>query len=155
MCTVHPRFLINPFFRLSLRLRLFIPLYDVPSPHYESATAWQKLHLLLDEVRVERGESVMVFVLNVLNVVGMAFLILYTGYGLSVLPLGMILGRSALDVRRMGVEQEIAELEAQVEEIRQRHEGGDVPHFERARLDRLERQGRPLEMMPKDTPHRS
>ena len=46
-------------------------------------------HLWLSGDR-RRGENLMVFVFNVLTVVGMVMVIAYTAYGMSSLPIGMI-----------------------------------------------------------------
>ena len=54
-----------------------------------------------------------VFLLNVLNVVGMFFFVVYAGCGFSSLPYGMIRGQRSVFTRRADVDVEISNIEAQ------------------------------------------
>ena len=54
-----------------------------------------------------------VFLLNVLNVVGMFFFVVYAGCGFSSLPYGMIKGGRNVFTRRADVDVEISNVEAQ------------------------------------------
>ena len=54
-----------------------------------------------------------VFLLNVLNVVGMFFFVVYAGCGFSSLPYGMIRGGRNVFTRRADVDVEISNVEAQ------------------------------------------
>ena len=53
------------------------------------------------------------FLLNVLNVVGMFFFVVYAGCGFSSLPYGMIRGQRSVFTRRADVDVEISNIEAQ------------------------------------------
>ncbi len=86
----------------------------------------------------------MVFLLNSLSLVGMLMLIVYTGYGMTSLPTGLIKGGPSVHSDRRQVEAEIAELESQVADIRARSEGAEMPQFDAMHVERLEQQLRLL-----------
>lgn len=123
----------------------FIPLGGDPVPH--NVTGWEKIEYLFQEVKVEKGENVMVFMLNVLNVIGMILLIFYTGYGMSSMPINMIKGQRNVHVQRQNVVNQIESLESQIREIQSRTEGNESsrPQYEVATIERLEQQVRLLQ----------
>lgn len=91
-----------------------------------------------------KSENILVFLLNVLNVVGMFFFVVYAGCGFSSLPYGMIKGQRSVFTRRADVDAEISNVEAQIKRIEERNEGGSTPNFDAAQLDRLQQQLRLL-----------
>ena len=91
-------------------------------------------------------QNLMVFLLNVLSLVGMLLLIVYTGFGLTSLPSGLIRGSRSIHTDRREVEVEIDQLERRIAEIQARYEGREqaMPTYEVEHLNRLEQQARLL-----------
>jgi hypothetical protein len=48
-----------------------------------------------------------VFLMNVVNIIGMFLIIMYMAYGMTSLPLGMIRGRNAVLIERASVEEQV------------------------------------------------
>ena len=48
-----------------------------------------------------------VFLLNVVNLIGLMLIIIYMSYGMTSLPLGMIRGRSQIHAERASVEEQV------------------------------------------------
>ena len=48
-----------------------------------------------------------VFLMNVVNIIGMFLIILYMAYGMTSLPLGMIRGKSQVHLDRASVEEQV------------------------------------------------
>ena len=134
---------------------IFVPMGDSPSPPH-NLTTWQKIEFIIEHEfgEAEKGQNLMVFILNVLNVVGMFFLILYTGFGLSTLPIGMIRGhRGSVHYRRRRIDAELRAIESEIAEIQERWARGPiggVQHFEQVQVERLEQQSRLLRRTQRD-----
>ena len=91
------------------------------------------------------GRHVVVFLLNVLNLIGMSFLVVYTGYGLSSLPWGMIRGSRNVHTRRESIVNQMEVLQAQIQEIKERNSDRNIPYYEQQQMERLEQQVRLLQ----------
>jgi hypothetical protein len=125
----------------------FIPAGDDLPPHNGTTLQeWRSaLEYEFEEFKRERGENILVFLLNVLNMVGMFFFVIYTGYGMSSLPVGMIKGQRSVFTERSAVDREIENVETQVKTIEERNaDASAVPSYETAQLDRLQQQLRLL-----------
>lgn len=78
------------FFIVLITIGIFIPFSNVdPSPG-PNVTAWEEIEYRFQLFEAQKGENLIVFIMNVLSVIGMVLLIFYTGYGMSSLPIGMI-----------------------------------------------------------------
>ena len=129
---------------------IFAPVGPVPPspiPHnYSSSSLYELDEVIGQEFKGGRAGTVVVFLLNTLNVVGMVLLVLYTGYGMSSLPIGMIRGSHSVRREQALVNRSLEDLEEQITAIRARNEGQEhnMPVFERSHLERLEQQARLL-----------
>ena len=145
--------LISVFlFSILIILGIFLPFNGTPP---SNSTDWEKFEWFFDELEANRGQDLLLFLLNTLNLVGIVLLILYTGYGLSSLPCGLIRPTHGVRNRRSAVENQIQEIERSIEEIEARYEGGQIPRFEQSQLDRLEQQRRLLGREHRDLDQRA
>ena len=80
------------------------------------------VHILY--IEANKGQDLLLFILNTLNIIGVLFLILYTGYGLSSLPCGLIRPTHGVRTRRSAVEEEIESIERDIRAIEARNNGG-------------------------------
>lgn len=126
---------------------IFLPFRDSPP---SNGTQWQRFEWYLEELEANKGEDLLVFLLNVLNLIGMILLTIYAGYGLSSLPCGMIRGQRTVGTDVDNVETQIEELEKQIKEIKDRFAQGTVPRFEQSQIERLEQQVRLLSRTHRD-----
>jgi len=131
---------------------IFLPFNGSPP---SNSTEWQKFEWFFEELEANKGQDLLLFILNTLNILGVFFLILYTGYGLSSLPCGLIRPTSGVRTQRSAVEDQIEELEASIRTIEDRHPGGQIPRFERSQLERLEQQLRLLRREHRDLDQRA
>ena len=134
-------------FGLLVLLGLFLPYNnDNPTWVQRSATSYPILDEIVEEQDTGRGENLILFLTNVLNVIGMFLLILYTAYGMSVLPCGMVIGSDTVHTERTAVNREIAEVEAQIQQLKEEFAGREdaMNDIDKTRLDRLERELRLL-----------
>ena len=106
-------------------------------------------------LQIEKSNLLLLFILNTLNIIGVSFLILYTGYGLSSLPCGLIRPTHGVRYRRTAVEVEIEDLERDIRVIEDRNPGGEVTGYEQSRLERLEQQVRLLRREHRDLDQRA
>lgn len=101
-----------------------------------------------DELKLKKGQNVVVFLMNVLNVIGMIWLMVYTGYGMSTLPLRLFIGKRTVHTDRQNVRHEIQDIEEQIRIIKSRQEEGSgnpgLTTFDMEHLERLEQQVRLL-----------
>lgn len=68
----------------------FLPMRKPPA----NATDWEeKLEFLVGELGQNRGEDVLAFCINAVTILGMLSSVIYTAYGLSAMPIGLIKGR--------------------------------------------------------------
>ena len=116
---------------------IFLPFNGSPP---SNSTEWQKFEWFFEELEANKGQDLLLFILNTLNIIGVFFLILYTGYGMSSLPCGLIRPTSGVRTQRSALEVQIEELEASIRTIEDRHSGGQIPRFEQSQIDRLEQQ---------------
>ncbi len=101
-------------FGLLVVVGVFVPWGDV-QPNQVVVDAFASA----SETRLH-AQNLMIFLLNVLSLVGMVLLIAYTGYGITSLPAGMIGGQRSVHTDRREVEGEIHEVERQIAEIQAR-----------------------------------
>ncbi len=133
----------------------FIPAGDDLPPNNGTAAQLQEwlegLEYEFEDFGRVKGENILVFLLNVLNMVGMFFFVIYTGYGMSSLPVGMIKGQRSVFTERAAVDAEIASVEAQVKRIEERNaDASSTPSYDTAQLDRLQQQLRLLRRARRD-----
>jgi len=127
----------------------FIPFH--PPPPNITRTFLQE-----DGLDQNKAEDMMLFILNTLNIIGVGLLILYTGYGLSRLPCGLIRPTHGVRTRRTALEVEIDELERSIRVIEDRYPGGQtIPTYDRSQLERLEQQLRLLRREHRDLDNRA
>ena len=91
---------------------LLIPFNDF-SPKETNATKWEIVEEIIEKnVRIDssKADNLLVFLLNILSCIGMIFLIIYTAYGMSSLPFGMINGQRTVYTDRNSVANEIEDL---------------------------------------------
>ena len=131
---------------------IFLPFNGSPP---SNSTEWQKIEWFFDELEANKGQDLLLFILNTLNIIGVSFLILYTGYGLSSLPCGLIRPTHGVRYRRTAVEVEIEDLERDIRVIEDRNPGGEVTGYEQSRLERLEQQVRLLRREHRDLDQRA
>jgi len=139
-------------FSVLIVVGIFLPFNGSPP---SNSTDWEKFEWFFDELEADRGQDLLLFLLNTLNLIGIVLLILYTGYGLSSLPCGLIRPTRGLRSRRTAVENHIQEIERSIAEIEARYEGGQIPRFEESQLERLEQQRRLLEREHRDLDQRT
>lgn len=78
-----------------LTIGAVIPLRELPA---SNSTEWDKIRFLVDELAASRGEDSLSFLLSLFMLVGLFLVIVYTGFGLSALPLRLVMGeRSAIE----------------------------------------------------------
>lgn len=131
---------------------IFLPFNGSPP---SNSTEWQKIEWFFDELEANNGQDLLLFILNTVNIIGVSFLILYTGYGLSSLPCGLIRPTHGVRTRRTAVEIEIEDLERDIRAIEDRNNGGQVTGYEQTRLERLEQQVRLLRREHRDLDQRA
>ena len=97
---------------------IFIPFGEVPSTggnstEWDSMTKWQQMVEVIEsniQINDSRASNLLVFLLNVLSLIGMVLLVIYTAYGMSSMPFGMIQGQRTVHTDRNGVLQQIEEI---------------------------------------------
>jgi len=139
-------------FALLVVAGIFIPFNGNPP---SNSTEWQKFEWFLDELDSNKGHDLIVFLLNILNIVGMGLLIFYTGYGLSSLPCGLIRSKHGVRTMLTGVERQIKDIDDKIKEIETRYENSNIPRFEQSQLERLEQQARLLKREHRDLDQRA
>ena len=91
---------------------LFIPFVTMP-PKEDNLTQWQIIQEIIEKniaINNTKADNLLVFLLNVLSCIGMILLIIYTAYGMSSLPFGMINGQRTVYTDRNSVGKEIEDL---------------------------------------------
>lgn len=70
--------------------------------------------------------------MNIMNIVGVILITIYVAYGMTSLPLGLIYEGRTVASARAAVEDQLANLDAQVATIRNQFEesGTQIPYFE-------------------------
>ena len=139
-------------FSVLIVVGIFLPFNGSPP---SNSTDWEKFEWFFDELEADHGQDLLLFLLNTLNLIGIVLLILYTGYGLSSLPCGLIRPTRGLRSRRTAVENHIQEIERSIAEIEARYDGGQIPRFEESQLERLGQQRRLLEREHRDLDQRT
>ena len=82
-------------------------------PTETNLTQWQIVQDIIENnvmINSSKADNLLVFLLNVLSCIGMIILIIYTAYGMSSLPFGMINGQRTVYTDRNSVEKEIEDL---------------------------------------------
>jgi len=127
---------------------IFLPFNGVPP---SNETDFAKFEWYIDQLESNKGEDLLIFILNTLNLVGMCLMIVYTGFGLSTFPLGTITTHRRVDNERQEVSSGITDLEQQIQEIRSRSEDGTtLLYYDQSQVDRLEQQLRLLRREERD-----
>jgi len=134
-------------FGLLVLAGIFIPFNGSPP---DGLSAWQKIQWFIEKLANNKGDDLIIFILNVINTIGMVILVTYTGFGLSALPLGIINAKRAVDRENRTVVTSIQEYEAQIESIVARSGHGTPQMYEQSQIDRLEQQVRLLERERRD-----
>jgi len=115
-----------------------------------------KVAWFVDKMEHNKFEDMLLFVLNVINLVGMLVLIVYTGVGLSSLPCSLVAARRRVDGERNTLQLSISELESQIAEIEGRSvNAASIPTFDQSQIDRLEQQLRLLRRDQRDLEQRA
>ena len=72
----------------------FLPMTQLPAGNgTDNATSWEdKIKFLIDELGANRGEDTLAFSVNIVTILGMIAIVVYTAFGLSALPLELIKG---------------------------------------------------------------
>ena len=89
---------------------LFIPFDGPPK---DGTTKWKEIEeIIMDNIMMDgtMGDNLLVFLLNVLSVIGMMLLIVYTAYGMSAIPCGMIQGQRTVYTDRNSIAKEIEDI---------------------------------------------
>lgn len=73
----------------------FLPMTQLaPSNGTSNGTSWEdKIKFLIDELGANRGEDTLAFSVNIVTILGMLAVVVYTSFGLSAMPLELIKGR--------------------------------------------------------------
>ncbi|KAK8775478.1 hypothetical protein V5799_031168 [Amblyomma americanum] len=77
-------------------------LIPMRPPPLSNSTEWYKVRFLVDELAASRDEDSLCFLLSLFTLFGMGLLIVYTGYGLSALPLRLMLGKRCAVLKASG-----------------------------------------------------
>lgn len=120
-----------------LTIGAVIPLRQLPP---SNSTEWDRIQFLVDELVASRGEDSLSFLLSLFMLVGMFLLIIYTGFGLSALPLRLVLGERSAAREVADVGEQRRALRTQLNSLA-RHGAGS----NRQRTARLEDQLRDLD----------
>jgi len=131
---------------------IFIPFSGSPP---DNSSHWEEFSWFLTELENNKGQDLLIFLLNTLNIIGLCLLIFYTGYGVSSLPCGLMRPRRGVRRMRNSVERQIEEIERNIRDISGRQGGGPVPRFEQSQLERLEQQARLLRREHRDLDQRT
>ena len=97
---------------------IFIPFGEVPSTdgnstEWDSMSEWQQMvHIIESNLQFNdsNASNLLVFLLNVLSLIGMVLLVIYTAYGMSSMPFGMIQGQRTVHTDRNSVLRQIGEI---------------------------------------------
>ena len=76
----------------------FLPMTQLPSGNgtTNGSSSWEeKIKFLIDELGANRGEDTLAFSVNIVTILGMLAVVVYTSFGLSAMPLELIKGYSA------------------------------------------------------------
>jgi len=135
-------------FGLLVLMGLFLPqIHPTSRPDLSLAAPALRIleHVTFDHDNT-RLENLLLFLVNVLNLIGMTLLIVYTAYGMSVLPCGMIVGSDTVYTERDAVNREIGTLETQINELKDEFSGREesMTEIDKMRLNRMERELRLL-----------
>jgi len=134
-------------FGVLISVGIFLPISGSPP---SNSTEWEKIEWFFDELEANKGQDLMLFILNTLNLIGLVLLILYTGYGLSSLPCGLIRPKQGVRTQRTLVDVEIEEAERHIRQIEERYATGSIQRFDQSQLERLEQQLRLLRRERRD-----
>ncbi|KAK6180086.1 hypothetical protein SNE40_012298 [Patella caerulea] len=96
----------------------FVPTKSLPKAN---STEWKQIEALIKDMGHNGGEDAISFTISVLSLIGMFSLILYTAYGMSSLPIGLIRGRLDAKKERMEIQDQC---ESTGEEIRRKRNQG-------------------------------
>ncbi|KAL5022678.1 hypothetical protein ScPMuIL_001833 [Solemya velum] len=118
-----------------LLIGAFVPKNNIPNAN---STEWQKIQSLFNQLGTNDGEDALSFVMSSLSLIGMLSLILYTGYGMSALPIGMIKGYRSARKERLEVQNRRKEAQNRIQALRDKYSGGTPSSRDRQRLTDLE-----------------
>jgi LMBR1 domain-containing protein 1 len=83
------------------------------------------------------GESAIAFTFSVFSLLGMFFLILYTGYGLGSLPFYLIKGKKSLSTAHYEMEMDKAEVRQRIRSLQEKQTRKGLSNKEKKELQRL------------------
>jgi LMBR1 domain-containing protein 1 len=84
------------------------------------------------------GEQAISFVVSILSVVGMLFIILYTGYGLAALPFYLIKGKKSLSTAHQEFEMDKAQIRERIRSLQEKlSRKGSLSNKEKKELAKL------------------
>ena len=109
---------------------VFLPLSASPPAN---STALEEFQWFFEELEQDQGRDLFVFLLNTVSCLGMAVLVVYTGWGLVSLPAGL-LARRGVRVQLSGVERRVEELEQAIGEVQARAVEGQLGRFDQSQV---------------------
>ncbi|XP_064605243.1 probable lysosomal cobalamin transporter [Liolophura sinensis] len=119
-----------------LLIGAFAPTKHVPNMN---ETEWKRIESLFKDLGSNNGEDALSFVISSLSLIGMLALILYTGYGMAALPVGLIKGSRNVKRERMKVQGRREETRARAAAIREKYASGKrMSSRDRKRVSNLE-----------------
>ena len=83
----------------------FLPMTQLtPGNGTLANSTWEdKIKFLIDELGANRGEDTLAFSVNIVTILGMIAVVVYTAFGLSAMPMDLIKGNSC-DVKNFVVD---------------------------------------------------
>lgn len=121
-------------------LGIFLPFEGTP-PNSDDID--ERIEFAWQAFQANEGVDLVVFLLNAVSIVGMFLIIVYTGYGMSSWPCGLIGGSPGVHSELDQIERQIASNEEQIDRLNSQ-DAGSLNTFEREQLDRLEKELRLL-----------
>uniref|UniRef100_A0A669E5A0 LMBR1 domain containing 1 n=1 Tax=Oreochromis niloticus TaxID=8128 RepID=A0A669E5A0_ORENI len=134
-----------------LLIGAFVPLAAPPG---QNSTQWEKVQYLFEELGSSHGLPALSFSISSLTLIGMLAVIIYTAYGMSVMPLNLIKGTRSVKYERLENTEDIDDVEHQIEKLKSKcQDGRPLSSRDRNNLQELEgklqvlrRRGRHLEI---------
>jgi len=101
----------------------FLPMTQLPpSNSTENGTSWEeKIAFLIDELGANRGEDTLAFSVNIVTILGMIAVVVYTAFGLSAMPLELIKGRRDVKTELEETREKRRTVSKRVKDIRDKY----------------------------------
>ncbi|GAB6029923.1 putative lysosomal cobalamin transporter [Chamberlinius hualienensis] len=120
-----------------------IPLRGTPPVN---STEFEKFQFIISELGENKGEDILSFVVSVLTVIGLVLFIVFGGYGLSALPIGLIKGLRSIKYDIEELQERKLVLSSKASLIRDKYPGGrQMSSRDQSRLYELEEEIRLLD----------